>query len=364
MVALAPGDESSTANPLLDAFTAAGAFLADPFSLEFQIFNVTNDAVAAVQVFPVTPGDRQAVDLVLHKLGTGHFAAVWTVAGNASLGRYEIRWFLVQEDGAAERRWRRQFDVLALASDPSLETYALVADVREEGAPSTVSNRRILEALARGAELIREWTGYDFTARAKALKIDGVESLTLPLNEPVCAVESITYEDGEVIDRDAYAVYNRHLSQEMHAEDDRDNSRVEFKRTPGFIGYPHTYSVSTASELRSRNISRAQELTITGVFGYTSRERNGCPVGVTPSPIRRANVLLALRDMYAATSQDAFDAANAGKVKKQRTREQEIEWDMGKSGDAASGQYAPFTGDPEIDRILLTYRVPLSGTGL
>ncbi len=368
MVAIAPGDVLSVDNPLLEAFCADGGFLADPLSLEFQIFNATADDAAPTQVFPATVGARQSVNLTTDKLAVGHFVAAWSAPGNLTAGRYEIRWFLVQKAGAREHSWRRAFDVLPYVPSGELDAYALVADVRAEGVGSDVKNSRIVEALVRQAEMIRGWTGRDFTPRYKALKFDGIAALVLPINEPICAVESVRFDADETpIGRDSYRVYARHLTQGLVTEDDRDAPRIEFTRVPYTLPFGSTYPlVSSYSDLGSSRVSAAQELVITGVFGYTEPEPRGSPVGVTPAAIRRVNVLLALRDLPKAASQAAAaqDVQNGGKIKRQKTREQEIEWDTSGQGEMSTGSYAPFTGDPEIDRILLQYTLPLTGTGL
>lgn len=362
MVALAPLDEISPANPLLSTFTAAASFLADPVALSYQIFRIDDDAAPAVQVFPATLGARQGIDLIADRLGVGRFAATWTVPADVVLGRHEIRWFATQQLGGPETRWRRAFDVLALSSDPTLEAYALVSDVRAESTPPNITNARILEALARGAEQIRDWTGHDFMPRYKVLPIDGIASQVLPLNEPICAIESIAFNGCEPLDSSSYDVYARHLLPAMFAADDRQNPRIEFCGYPGGLSARAAYRGYGARS--ESNAVFAQEMTIRGVFGYTERENDGCPVGITPRQIRRANVLIALRDLYKAGSAQAAGAANAGKIKVMRTREQTIEYDTGTSGDAASGLYTPFTGDPEIDRLLLTKCAGLSGTGI
>jgi hypothetical protein len=365
MVAIAPGDDLSPDNPIFETFIARDAFLVDPFSLAFQIFDATDDDVAPAQVYPVTPGDRQSVDLTADKLGTGHFVASWTAPGDLVVGRHFIRWFCTIEDGDRELTWSRYFDVLPFVPDGLGDTYALVADVRAEGVAASIKNVRIAEALGRSAELIREWTGHDFTPRAKTLKADLYKSLVLPLNEPICAIDYVRYDDSDRnIDRDSYRVYARHLSQSMHREDDRDSPRIEMIRHPSEVAYPYSYPIaSSGNDLRQSRRTGAQQIVVSGVFGYTMRELRGCPVGATPPAIRRANVLLALRDLPKAATQ-GIDPSKAQTIKREKTREQEVEYDTGSSGQVSSGSYAPFTGDPEIDRLLLSYCKALSGTGV
>lgn len=356
MVAIAPGAQFSTDNPIFETFVAANGFLVDPHSLEFAVFDATNEDAAPTQVFPATAGDWHAVDLVLDKVGTGHFVATWTAPNDLDTGRHLIRWRCVVTSGGALLEWSRAFDVLPYVSDSSLDSYALVADVRGEGVAASIKNSRIAQALARSADLIRAWTGRDFAPRKKTLSIDHYSPIALGLNEPICAINTMRFDGSDTaFDRESYRVYNRHLTQTMHSEDDRDAPRIEFIRG--------MFLTTSFLDLRAPRISGAQEVIVDGVFGYTQRELRGSPVGVTPPAIARANVLLALRDLPKAATQ-GIDPSKAQTVKKEKTREQEVEYDTASSGSMATGSYAPFTGDPEIDRLLLTYVQPLTGTGV
>ncbi len=365
MVAIAPGDEFSPDNPVFETFIAKDSFLVDPFALAFQVFDATDDDVAPVQVFPTTPGDRQNVHLVNDKLGTGHFVASWTAAGDLTTGKHFIRWFCTVVDGDKELTWARSFDVLPFVPEGLGDVYALVADVRAEGVAASIKTVRIAEALSRSAELIREWTGHDFTPRKKELKINLYRSNVLLLNEPICAIEHVRYDGSDAdFDRAAYRVFARHLSQNMHNEDDRDSPRIELIWQPPVTPYPLSDSlVTSGSELGRTRLTGAQAIEVSGIFGYTQRELRGSPVGVTPPSIRRANILLALRDLPKAATQ-GIDPSKVLTIKREKTREQEVEYDTGNSGSQSTGSYAPFTGDPEIDRLLLTHCQALAGTGV
>lgn len=364
MPAIAPGDSFSTNNPVFETFCATDAFLTTPFALEFQVFDATNEEAAPVQVFPATAGDRQAVDLVNDALGTGHFVATWVAPNDLATGKHFIRWFCTIADGGRELTWHRFFDVLPFVPDGLADVYALVADVRGEGVAASIKTTRIAEALSRSAELIREWTGHDFTPRKKTVKVDLYRSLVLPLNEPICGIDYVRYDGGSNIDRESYRVYARHLSQSMHNEDDRDSPRIEMVARALDVSNAYSYpSFSLGSDERDARRTRSQQVEVSGVFGYTMRELRGCPVGATPPGIRRANILLARRDLPKAATQ-GINPSKAQTIKREKTREQEVEYDTGTGGQIASGTYAPFTGDPEIDRLLLTYCQALSGTGV
>src|SRR5262245_44672729 len=101
MPAIARGQSSDGANPVLELFTPSRGVLVDAAAVRFQIFDVSDDAkrAAPVQVFPAPPSTRAAVNLTEpwpagDKLGAGHVVARWTPAPDEAIGVHEIRWFV------------------------------------------------------------------------------------------------------------------------------------------------------------------------------------------------------------------------------------------------------------------------------
>ena len=104
-----------------------------------------------------------------------------------------------------------------------------------------------------------------------------------------------------------------------------------------------------------------QNVVISGVFGYT--EFDGSPLGRTPRAVRRACVLLALRKIFPQTSSQGWWAQNEAFITEKRTREQSITIGGPGGGKGGSGGIAGPTGDPEIDRLIMSVMPALRGTG-
>src|SRR5262249_30409391 len=97
MPAIARGQSSDGAHPVLELFTPLRGVLVDAAAVSFQIFDVSDDAKRAspIQVFPAAPGARAAVNLAElwpagDRLGAGHVVARWTPAPEEALGAHEI----------------------------------------------------------------------------------------------------------------------------------------------------------------------------------------------------------------------------------------------------------------------------------
>jgi hypothetical protein len=331
MTTLAPGDVVSVSNPLLTTFIAVRGYLTTPIALEYQIWERTTNT--PVQVFPLAPGDRAAVDLVNDLVTVGQYVALWTVPGDATEGRYEIRWFATIEDGANETRWSRTFDVLTGALiNPDRAAYALVSDVRAEGTFANVTDERIQEALLAAAENIDTWTGRSFVPIQKDIRLNGLGKGILPLGEPICAIEDVQIDRAtSPISRDAYRVRARHLTDNLRDPDDRESPALEFV-APYTVPDELWPDVSGHGDSQGSWGSRqfytgTQNVVISGVFGYT--EFDGSPVGRTPRAVRRACVLLALREIYPQTSSAAQQQQNEQFVVEKRTREQSIKFGSG-----------------------------------
>lgn len=125
-----------------------------------------------------------------------------------------------------------------------------------------------------------------------------------------------------------------------------ENDKVTIADTTNYNG---TYTVTNVT-------SDTFEITATFVATETGTHFNAR--GVTPLLIQRAAVLMALRDLRTAYSESDSrdDDLNRWRVTELKTRDQSIKYDSPSSlGLAASG---PFTGDPQIDQILLQYLKP------
>jgi hypothetical protein len=364
MTTLAPDDVVGVDNPRLTAFIATRGYLTAPVSLEYQIWDRTTNTPA--QVYPLVIGTRASVDLVTDIVSAGQYAASWTVPNDAADGRYEIRWFATIEADTSEVRWSRLFDVRGAALiNPGRASYALVSDVRAEGTFQNVTDERIQDALLSASELIDAWTGRSFVPIQKDIRVSGTSRDVLSLGEPICAIEEVRFDrTSSAINRDSYRVFARHLTDNLRDPDDREAPALQFVA-------PYTYpdelwpddggGTYSRSPYAAREFHKGvQNIVVSGVFGYT--EFDGSPIGATPRAVRRACVLLALRQIFQQTSSAAAQQQNEQFVTEKRTREQSIKYGGGGGGGRGGGVVGP-TGDPEIDRLIMTVMPALRGTG-
>lgn len=362
MPSIARGQTASPQNPILDLYTVQNGALVDVAVLEFQIFDVTG---APTQVFPVAPGTRQALDPTTDapagdRLDLGHYAATWTPDLAEPLGAHEIRWFFQLNPGDPEQSFTEPFDVVAQVTATPTNGYASVADVRAEGVPSSgvgaVSDARIIAAIEIASRLIDGYTGRFFNPRPATYRLDGTGRRGLLLGNPIVSISSVTLLGLEAVptlplEASDYRVYNRHLTQGLLEPDDRESPKIELvsvdeRYETGFIA---------ESELHLYRFPKGtQNIEVSGLFGYT--EPDGSPTGRTPLLITRACVLMVLRQLPLATDPDAADALNAWRLTELRTRDQTIKW--ANPADLGARGAGPFTGDPEIDGILLQFVAP------
>lgn len=368
---VAPGAVSSAANPILDVWTQREVTQPDgfrffglgaPHALAFQVWDV-RDPDAPAQIFPATPGQRQAVDLEADRVGgvDGHYAAAWTVSPtSAEKGRYQIRWYVTDTDGGPERVDVRAFDVIpaAAAVSGAGTAYALVSDLREEGVGAEVSDARILTALALGARYIERVTRRVFRPVYKDAVFDGNGGRALLFGEPIIALAGVFLGQPPhtAVERSAFRVYNRHLSAQMHDPDDRDDPKIEFahfsdlllgRRGAALVGSP-LFGVPWRDHYFPKAV---QNVTVRGVWGYT--EHDGSSTGATPALIVQAQKLLALRELptMGCGADEREDRRSRHRLTSERTRDQSYT----KKADVDT----PFTGDREIDDVLTMFMAPM-----
>lgn len=356
MSALARGQASSCSNPVLDLFTQVNGILVDVSVLEFQIFDVSDPGkqLAPVQVYPASVGARAFVDVSAlcpagDKLSTGHFVARWTPPVDEAVGTHEVRWFFRLTPASPEQTFREEFEVLVEVSGFSNTGYAFVSDLRAEGvAAADASDARLQQLIALASRYIERVTGRFFEARVQALMLDGTGGRTLPLGHPIVGVESVVidaspFSSGDLpVDPSVYRVYNRHLTQGLLLPDDRDNPKLELLYSDGAMG-----AVGLGSFIWPRG---QQNVTVRGVYGYT--EPDGSPTGKTPELIRHATKLLVMRELPLLGSADQReDAQRRFRLTSERTRDQSYTLE-------ALQLHGAFTGDPEIDNILVAFVRP------
>jgi hypothetical protein len=355
MPSLCRGQASNCTNPVLDIYTAVAGTRTDVALLEFQIFERITNPNAPVQVYPLS--GRQLVDDALcptgAKLGTGHYVAVWTPSLAALTGTYEIRWFFKLALQAPEQTLVEEFTVLTEVAGSTTDGYTSVAALREEGVGSEHSDARLLTLIARTSQWIERWTGRWFEPRSCTYRLDGTGGSVLFLQEPIIRIESVrfTYDelgDDEYMELGSLRIYNRHLTQRLTNPDDRDNPRLEWITDYGFERTRRGVAWDSGCWPRG-----CQNIEVSGIFGYT--EYDGTPLGRTPLDIQLATQMLVVRELAPVADTDARQEAwMSGRIASMSTQGQSISWSSGSGATSA-----PFSGDPQIDRLLAPYtRIP------
>lgn len=216
--------------------------------------------------------------------------------------------------------------------------------------------------------MIDRYTGRFFEPRDLTITIDGTGSKTLLLGHPIIAIGSIKIGDDfsttEEVDLDDVRIYNRHLTENLTEPDDRETPKIEIyeydareEQIP-MLGEDSAFSIFGMGRWPEGD----QNVQIVGTFGYTDYdpdeevEEGEAPQGMTPLLIQRAAVLMCLRDLRPAYSEGSMreDDMNRSRVTSFRTRDQSITLEKPSMVFGAGS----FTGDPEIDRILLEYVRP------
>jgi hypothetical protein len=325
------GQSSSCTNPVLDFKPRVNGVPVDVAAIGFQIWSVGD---TPAQVFPVS--GTQALNAEDDcpdgdRLGLGHYVAPWQVPDATVAGTYEVRWFVQLEEDGPELTFAEQFNVVSTAEAWTGPAYTTIAALRDEGVTTfqaTDSRLRLLITLA--SELIESITRQWFDARPATLRLDGDGSRILHLPIPIISISRVLLR-GELVEASRYAVYDRSVP------DDRRNPKLEL------LGgcWP----------------TRAQAITVEGVFGYVDRTPEGV---VTPAAIQRACQLLVIRELEQLASSGRDGTRFSSRLIEEETRDQRYKlapWEASTSGAFVGG-----TGDPEIDALLRRYLKPIGVT--
>ena len=204
--------------------------------------------------------------------------------------------------------------------------YASVADLRAEGVTLQAATDARLEALiAEASAFVDRATGWFFAPRALVSRMDGRGAPTLEPPAPVLRL-------------DALVVEGRPLSL-----DPADLVVVGAPVAPGFDAPRFTLRYGRVFPRGEGNVTAA------GLWGYT--EPDGTLLGRTPLAIRRVTMLLVLR-LVAKLADDDGSTRSAWRLLEERTRDQSYRL----ASPLEAG--VVFTGDAEIDNVLVRYRRP------
>lgn len=303
--------------------------MCDPYSAAFQILDSTG-----TQIYPVTPGTKQSVNLVTHRVGLGYYAAVWTSSA-AAVGAYTIRWSVVPVVGDEEVVFDQSFEVVT--KDFPGRNYCSLQSLRDDGiTASAVADDVAQRLIVQASRMVEMYTGRVFAPVPKTVRVDGNNSRRLLFQEPIVAIESLTVslflgilESDLAVLPDTFLVYNRHLSMGLLQPDDRDNPKIEF--------------------VYDANLEGAQNIEVVGVFGYTEPDGSWC--GRTPELIQVATRLLCFRYRAKPGTDDRDDDVKRGRIISEHTKDQGYQL-------ANMSMFGGYTADPEIDGILSSFTRP------
>jgi len=253
--------------------------------------------------------------------------------------------------------------------------YCTLDQIRtEEGLPlpppagDGPTDARVLAMIEVASALIDRWTNWWFEPRDQTYLLDGPgDSRSLYFPAPIVAITSVEKLDAQgnvthTYDPGDYVVYNRHLQD--NGPDDRRNSRIEYQQAgplslDGIVYKERFYGGGPTFMAWPRG---QQNIKVVGRFGYTDPDPTGVdPEGVTPEAIRRLCRLLTLRVVWPAYSHgDLNEIMDRGRLTDEKTRDQSWKkawpWTERLAGSTGIGMW---TGDPEIDLLLMTYQRPM-----
>ena len=340
MIFLQPQQAIGASSPLLEIFVSdQDGRLFDVHAAEFQIWTI---GASATQVYPASAGNWQAAT----RLSVGRYTATWTAPapGDGVVGRREIRWRWQRTSTSALEEGRQTFEIVGWARIS--RGYCGVQDMRDEGlAAGGADEARCLAAIQRATALIERATGVLwFYPKPLQMVLDGPSTSVLRLPEPLLAIEDVrdrssdgTFTSATPFSASEIAIYARPWEPAERAA----GSRLE--RVYGGAAYSDTYG-SSARWGRGR-----QRYQVRGVFGIAEPiDAAGLVLGDTPFLIRQAAVRLAL----AGAEGQVFGAGSgaSGPVKRERTRDQEIEYFQGTATSVG------VTSDAEVNEIIAMYR--------
>lgn len=212
--------------------------------------------------------------------------------------------------------------------------YATAQEMRGEGIePGAASDIRVETAIRNASALIDKFTRQWFEPRRKLLTLDGRGVATLFLRIPIIGVERVS-ADGRELAASEYVAYS--------SEWDRKNPRI-VRRSGVF----------------PKGRANVEAL---GTFGFvdTSFGADDKPIYSTPEPIRWACRRLVVLDLLSPAAPRYDEEATDAKTRLRLAAENT---DGHSYSLVKETRPAPFTGDADIDAILLAFATPLSVGG-
>lgn len=249
------------------------------------------------------------------------------------------------------------YDATPISPTKELAGYCTLEDVRDQGYTITAySDAKVWTAIQKASQLIDKISRIWFEPRYRMVSMDGKKIDQLFLKVPIVALMKIEI-DSTAEELASFVVYNRHLTHGIVQPDDRADPRIAWGEGRDGVDIRRLYGGGFFLKAR-------KSIKLFGVFGYTELgpgqyvgetvENNQIPIdyGVTPEPISRATLRLAIRFMMPIEEGD--DLVNASKVVAESTRDQSYTLAKGSEIDSSYGM----TGDIEVDKILQMYPAP------
>lgn len=227
--------------------------------------------------------------------------------------------------------------------------YCTIQDLRDEGVTDPpFDDARVSAAILVASQLIEAFTGRWFEPRSLDFHIDGTGKRSIHFDQPIIEVTELYVDEVAYEITDNIAIYNRHISEGLLEPDDRENPRLE-------LIYPLDSSVYYRTADLRVFPGGQQNVRIVGTFGYT--DPDGTASGKTPDLIRHACKLLAIRNLpLKGAAVTGVPSSMLWRVSEMKTRDQTIKFTAANAANLGRASMGLYTGDPEIDQILLRYR--------
>jgi hypothetical protein len=221
--------------------------------------------------------------------------------------------------------------------------YATVADLRAEGvSTAAAADDRLTSLLAEACPVIDRVTGWFFEPRPATFYLDGRGSRSIEPPVPAIRLDRLVIHGGHR----PFAIHGRTVPFDLLGAVPVAPEDIRIVGAPvvePFEG-PSIHLVHW-----HRFPPGIGNIEVSGLWGYT--EADGSPTGRTPLSIRRAAMLLVLRQIPKLAGSESADARNRWRLIEERTRDQSYRL-------APLDAAGALTGDPEVDQLLYPYRRP------
>ncbi len=218
--------------------------------------------------------------------------------------------------------------------------YATVADLRAEGVtPAMASDERLASLIVEACAFIDHALGWFFEPRRMVVRMDGRGSPTIEPSYPPIALDSLYCGHTPIsLDPEDLEIVGAPIAAGF------DAPRITILRSNGLEPHVRVLLHGCVFHQGRGNVVAS------GVWGYT--EPDGTPMGRTPMAIRRAAMLLAMRYLSALGGGSGAPGVSQWRVIEERTRDQSYRLSQ-------LAHVGPvFTGDPELDWLLVRFRRP------